>query len=317
MGVPSASDFIKWDGSKKFDNTDWGHNVDKIVEITADGNYDLNVNKITAAEYVGVPSDQFTTLNAGENLTAGNILRVSGGQLFKADNTSLAGIASVVGVCNTTVSSGNPVKVDYGFYGAFSALTVGTLYYVGTGGGITSTKPDNSLEIGYAVSATRINLEFKEDRTGDVRDNITFYDVKKYYPRSDAVTIGASYTNVYSAEGTVEQAWTNNLAIQNNIKMLLRFTGGASSPSTLQAKLVKYDGGWNDVWESNTFDVYNPGSFDYNDFIFDLHSGNSTNLDIYTTPLSGINLQGGSWKIQVLSSGITPRLHEIQFYWMK
>tara|TARA_R110002020_G_C16216207_1_gene767351 strand:- start:400 stop:1404 length:1005 start_codon:yes stop_codon:yes gene_type:complete len=163
MGVPSASDFQKWDGTK-FDNTDWDQNIDKIVEIAADGNFDLNVNKVTAAEYIGIPSEQFSTLTAGENLTAGNILRVSGGQLYKADNTTSAGVTSVVGVCNTTVSTGNPVKVDYGFYGAFSALTAGTLYYIGTAGGLTSTQPSlYPVEVGRSVSTTRINFNFRED----------------------------------------------------------------------------------------------------------------------------------------------------------
>ncbi len=32
MGVPTAGDFNKWDGTK-FTNTDWDDNVDKTVEI--------------------------------------------------------------------------------------------------------------------------------------------------------------------------------------------------------------------------------------------------------------------------------------------
>jgi hypothetical protein len=165
MGVPTAGDFNKWDGTK-FTNTDWDQNVDKTVEILANGNYDLNVNKVTASEYVGIPSDQFSTLTAGENLSAGNIVRVSGGQVYKADNTSSAGVTSIVGVCNTTVSSGGTVKVDYGFYNGFSSLTAGTMYYVGTSGAITSTRPTGAyvVEVGRAVSTTRINLEFNNLR---------------------------------------------------------------------------------------------------------------------------------------------------------
>jgi microcystin-dependent protein len=163
MGVPTAGDFNKWDGTK-FTNTDWDQNIDKTVEILANGNYDLNVSQITASTYVGIPSDQFSTITAGENLTAGDVLRVSSGQAFKADNTTSAGITSIVGVCNTTVSSGGTVKIDYGFYNSFSSLTAGTLYYIGTSGGITSTKPSlYPFEIGRAVSATRINFQFSED----------------------------------------------------------------------------------------------------------------------------------------------------------
>ena len=119
MAVPSASDFNKWSGTK-FTNTDWDQNVDKTVEILANGNYDLNVAQVTATSYVGIPSDQFSTITAGENLTAGDILRISGGQAYKADNSTSAGVTAVVGVCNTTVSSGGTVKIDYGFYNSFS-----------------------------------------------------------------------------------------------------------------------------------------------------------------------------------------------------
>jgi hypothetical protein len=140
MGVPTSGDFNKWDGTK-FTNTDWDQNIDKTVEILANGNYDLNVNQVTASSYVGIPSDQFSTITAGENLSAGDVLRISSGQAFKADNTTSAGITSIVGVCNTTVSSGGTVKIDYGFYNSFSSLTAGTLYYIGTSGSITSTKP--------------------------------------------------------------------------------------------------------------------------------------------------------------------------------
>jgi microcystin-dependent protein len=122
------------------------------------------VAQVTATSYVGIPSDQFSTITAGENLTAGNILRISGGQAYKADNSTSAGITAVVGVCNTTVSSGGTVKIDYGFYNSFSSLTAGTIYYIGTSGAITATKPSlYPVEIGRAVSATRINLNFRED----------------------------------------------------------------------------------------------------------------------------------------------------------
>ena len=170
MGVPTSGDFNKWDGTK-FDNIDSDQNVDKIVEILANGNYDLNVNKITASDYVGIPSDQFTTITAGENLSAGDVIRISSNQAFKADNTTEAGITAVVGVCNTTVTSGETVQIDYGFYNSFSSLTAGTLYYVGTSGSITSTRPvEYQVKLGVAVSTTRINLDItiENDIAGQV-----------------------------------------------------------------------------------------------------------------------------------------------------
>jgi hypothetical protein len=160
MALPNISDLITWAGTK-FTNTDWNDNCNKLIQFLASGTYDLNVNQITASTYVGIPSDQFSTITAGENLAAGDILRISGGQAYKADNTTFAGITAVVGVCNTTVSSGSTVKIDYGFYNSFSSLTAGTKYYVGTSGGLTSTKPEYACEVGTAVSATRINIQIK------------------------------------------------------------------------------------------------------------------------------------------------------------
>ena len=147
---------------------------------------------------------------------------------------------------------------------------------------------------------------------------IPYYDVKHFYPRADAVTIGSSYTYVYYHESGSEQAWINNLSIQNKIKVLFRFTGSASSPSVMQVKLRKYiSGAWVDQFESSQFDIYNPGAFEYNDVVFDLHTGNNLNYDIYTTPFPGVNEQGGNSAVMALGSGTTPRLHQISFYWMK
>ncbi len=98
----------------------------------------------------------------GEDLAAGDIIRISGGQAFKADNTTEAGITAVAGVNANAVTSGNNARIAYGFYDAFSALTVGETYYVGVNGAITSTLPAiYQVELGVAVSTTRINLDIK------------------------------------------------------------------------------------------------------------------------------------------------------------
>lgn len=251
----------------------------------------------------------------GEDLAAGDIIRISGGQAFKADNTTEAGITAVAGVNVNAVTSGNNATIAYGYYDAFSSLTVGTTYYVGVSGGITSTLPATyQVRLGVAVSTTRINLDIKND----VTNYIPYYDVKHFYPRADAVTIGSAYTYVYYHENGSEQAWINNLSIQNKVKVLFRFTGAASSPSVMQVKLRKFiSGSWVDQFESNQFNVSNPGTFEYNDFVFDLHTGNSLNYDIYTTPFPGVNEQGGNSAVMALGSGTTPRLHQISFYWMK
>ena len=162
MATPNISDYNTWDGNV-FTHPDIDGNSQKTIDFLTT-NYDVTFNSVTASEYVGIPSGQFSTITAGENLSAGDVVRISGGQAYKADNTSSAGITAVVGVCNTTVSSGQTVKIDYGFYNSFSSLTAGTIYYIGTSGAITSTKPSlYPVEVGRAVSATRINLNVRED----------------------------------------------------------------------------------------------------------------------------------------------------------
>ena len=162
MAIPNISDYNTWDGNV-FTHPEIDGNSQKTIDFLTT-NYDVTFNSVTASEYVGIPSDQFSTITAGENLSAGDVVRINGGQAYKADNSTSGGITAVVGVCNTTVSSGGTVKIDYGFYNSFSSLTAGTIYYIGTGGAITSTKPSlYPVEIGRAVSATRINLNFRED----------------------------------------------------------------------------------------------------------------------------------------------------------
>ena len=160
MALPTTNDFNKWSGTaQKFDNTMWDGNIDKTVEILSNGTYDLNINQLTANE---LPAKAFKTLYAGENITAGDVVRVSSNQVYKATNASEAGITSIVGICSETVTSGNIVKITNDYYDAYTGLTAGTIYYVGLNGGITSTLPTTYQHtIGIAVSSTRLNIDDK------------------------------------------------------------------------------------------------------------------------------------------------------------
>ena len=220
MAVPSASDFNKWDGTK-FSNTDWDQNVDKTVEILANGNYDLNVAQITASNYVGIPSDQFSTITAGENLSAGNFVRISGGQAYKADNSTSGGITAVVGVCNTTVSSGGTVKIDYGYYDGFSSLTVGTTYYVSTSGGITSTKPSSFVfEIGIAVSTTRINFLFNNKSSNlevqNTAPSLTLSDINSGTSQTQSINFKTADGQYASINGNTTGTGIGNINFDAN-----------------------------------------------------------------------------------------------------
>lgn len=191
MAAPSISDYNTWDGNV-FNHPDFDSNSQKTIDFLTT-NYDVTFSTVTASEYVGIPSDQFSTITAGENLSAGDVVRISGGQAYKADNSTSGGITAVVGVCNTTVSSGQTVKIDYGFYDGFSSLTVGTLYYLGTSGAITATKPSTYIvELGVAVSTTRINFTIKSKS-----ENIEVQNASPKFTLKDTGS-GASQTQSYN-----------------------------------------------------------------------------------------------------------------------
>ena len=164
MTVPSTGDFNLYDGTP-ITNTDWDANFTQVVTLNTNGAYDVTYNTVTATTYNGLPTDTFT-LTTAEDITAGDVVRIAGGNAYKSTNTSSAGITAVSGVATNTASSGTSVTISYGYYDSFSGLTVGSTYYVGTNGGKTLTKPqDYPFEIGIAVSTTRINFLLKEDPT--------------------------------------------------------------------------------------------------------------------------------------------------------
>ena len=162
MTVPSNSELNMYDGTP-FDQTDWDSNFNQIITWLTSGNYEMTFNTVNATTYTGLPTNAFT-LVAGEDLTAGDILRESGGQAYKASNATSSGITKVIGVAAATTSAAGTVTINYDYFSSFSGLTVGTKYYVGVDGAITSTKPqDYPFEVGLAVSTTRINFNFEED----------------------------------------------------------------------------------------------------------------------------------------------------------
>ena len=290
MGVPTAGEFNKWDGVNKFNNTVWNQNVDKTVEILANGNYDLNVNQVTASTYVGIPSDQFSTITAGENLSAGDVLRISSGQAFKADNTTEAGVTAVVGVCNTTVSSGNTVKIDYGYYDGFSSLTAGTLYYLGTSGSITATKPSTYIvELGVAVSTTRINFDIVSPR-------FTILDRRTYFSNGTGFNSNSTWIDVIPERISVSAPtlWPASKITSGEFVayLMIEINGGGSSGDGFELKII--DDTETTIWQSNGDTINNPGSTTIRTHTWRLDAGNSTNLNIGSDRLYGITTGSSS-----------------------
>jgi len=162
MAYPSDSDFQLYDGSL-ITQTQFDYNFQRIPVFWSSGNYDINVNSITATTYNGLPTNAFTAV-AGESIDAGDIVRFVGAQVYKASNSSSAGITNVIGISSTTTASGQTATIETDYYNSFSSLTAGDTFYVGVDGAKTTTKPTNyPYTLGKAVSATRINLDLSED----------------------------------------------------------------------------------------------------------------------------------------------------------
>lgn len=106
------------------------------------------------------------TGTAGEALTAGQAVYLSDGsgsktvgQWYKADaaNTYSSTGAITVGIVPASISSGaaGTVRED-GQATGLTSLTIGTTYYIGTAGALTSTPPSNARLLGIADSTSSL-----------------------------------------------------------------------------------------------------------------------------------------------------------------
>ena len=317
MAVPSISDYNTWDGNV-FNHPDFDANSQKTIDFLTT-NYDVTFSTVTASEYVGIPSDQFSTITAGENLSAGDVVRISGGQAYKADNTSEAGVTAVVGVCNTTVSSGGTVKIDYGFYDGFSSLVAGTLYYLGTSGGITATKPSTYIvKLGVAVSTTRINFDIVSPR-------FTILDRRTYFSTGTGFNSNSTWIDVTPERISVSSPtlWPASKITSGEFVayLMIEINGGGSSGDGFELQIIDDTG--TTIWQSNGDVISNPGATTIRTHNWRLDTGNSTNLNIGTTPLYGITSDNSAtttrWTLQAKrtsgsSTSGTYIVRSVQFY---
>jgi len=131
-----------------------------------------NTQKVRDA--IGAPCYSVT---AGENLSKGQAVYIASDQrAYRASNTSDSTMPCV-GFVYKDASAGNDVWIQFdGRAALFSGLTVGSKYFVGTNGGITSTRPTGSNIVqcvGIAVSSTTLLLvslgcDFASTRTAEV-----------------------------------------------------------------------------------------------------------------------------------------------------
>ena len=128
------------------------------VAIICDGtNWEI-LNDDTKTNYI--------TVTAGEALTANDVVRLSGGLAYKADNTSEGGITAVVGVVTQTTAINDPAIIAVRYWNGFSGLTAGETYYVGTTGGLTTQSFNSTVSrpliVGTAISSSLLLINIKE-----------------------------------------------------------------------------------------------------------------------------------------------------------
>lgn len=112
------------------------------------------------------------SLTTGEDITAGNAVRISGATILKCDSGSAAGITGFLGFALETKTNGNSCKVAINGIFGLTSLTAGAVYYLSTSGGITTSKPVvYAKPIGVAISATSLLI------LPNTESNATFYSL--------------------------------------------------------------------------------------------------------------------------------------------
>jgi len=175
MGIPTINDLVPYK-DKAINKGDWNQLQTNVIGILTDGTKDISVNKVTANEYSGIESDEITGLLAGESISAAGLLlrwKASDNKVYLADNTTVAGVTSIIGFSAAAYSAGDSTTVNRRRRTDVTVLTPGATYYCGTSGAITSTRPAaNAVVVGIAYSATDLRVE----RSAGDNTNVHFWD---------------------------------------------------------------------------------------------------------------------------------------------
>lgn len=124
MSLPTASDFNKFTNTK-LTGTEWNQNVDKTINVLTNGNYDLNINDITADQAtittatvtnLTATNANFNTIqNVSGNATAGNNSHIMANATNGALTLTLPQASDNLNktyVITKSDSTDNPVKID-------------------------------------------------------------------------------------------------------------------------------------------------------------------------------------------------------------
>lgn len=255
MTVPNYDDLMH-DGSPRFAQN-WDAVLNRTQGYMINGTADFTLNSITANTYNNLPTTNITGLIAGENITAGNVVRLktADGKVWKADSGSADGILNILGIAKYTVLTGAAVNVITDIY-TTTGLTTASIYYVSTAGAI-STSPGTYIHtIGIALSVTQLQIKLliPSSLAGTIitpaQTNITSLgtlpsltatniNTNLITPTSDKLNIGYStwlYKKVDSLAASGSTYWDVDLGDTNDISfhILMTCTGkhsGASTPN--------------------------------------------------------------------------------------
>ena len=215
MAAPRLSDYITYVG-RDFTNSDWDSNCQTTVNFLTAGTYAVDFSTMTA-DYIygdvsgctGFPTSQITAV-AGENITIGDAVRLSSGQVYKCTTASDAGVDGFIGFAVATTTAGSTLYIEQIKYAGLSGLSTGSFYYLSTSGAITSSKPSSRAHlVGYALNTTTIIVS-----QGIQRDQ-TFSS--------------ANISNTFSVTGAVTFASTLGVTGATTISSLSATTGAFSS----------------------------------------------------------------------------------------
>lgn len=124
------------------------------------GRFDIvtDLNPVTSNVNLGTYAIT-QTATAGENLVAGNLCYLkSDGKFWKADNSSVNTASTTLLMANASITA--DTTGEFIMFGQFTiaGLTAGSVYFVGSAGAITTTKPTTQdyvvRPIGTALSTT-------------------------------------------------------------------------------------------------------------------------------------------------------------------
>lgn len=101
-------------------------------------------------------------VNAGENVTAGNVvyIHLTDGKAYVSD-TGAANDIRASGICLTTATSGNPTDVMLRGVYKTSGLTANEDYYLGAAGAVSTTA--SGVRVGHALSTTLLAVNIRQD----------------------------------------------------------------------------------------------------------------------------------------------------------